>query len=126
MSIARASSWNLLWFVHYCRRSRDKLKTASHRRHDTVAAVVERRCLEGSVLLLDRGTNDDVHARLELVLVAGDVAHDHGLRSDDDLLLVDLVALLVLDRDHLPVGRGDGCLDGGVGHQAAGRDIPGP
>ena len=54
---------------------------------------------ERAVGLLGGAGDEDLGAGLELVLAAGRVGHDRGLGRDDDLLL----AVLVLDRDHLAV-----------------------
>src|SRR5215468_3418766 len=68
-------------------------------RHDALAPDIDPCGLERPVRLLRRGDDIDVGARLELVLAADDVGADHGVGTDDDLLL----AVLVLDHDHLAV-----------------------
>src|SRR6516164_11139806 len=67
----------------------------SHRRRDAVAADRDGGGFERAVVLLVGGSDEDLRAGLELVLVTGDVGHDHRLRRDDDLLF----SLLVLERD---------------------------
>src|SRR2546421_373626 len=59
---------------------------ASHRRGDAVAADRDGGGFERAVVLLLGSGDEDLGARLELVLAAGDVGDDHGLGRDDDLL----------------------------------------
>src|SRR5262245_52465749 len=68
-------------------------------RHDAVAADVDPVGFECPVRLLGRTGNIDVGPRLELVLAADQIGADHGIGTDDDLLL----AVLIFDHDHLPV-----------------------
>src|SRR5215467_5023067 len=67
----------------------------SHRRGDAVAADRDCGGLERAVVLLLGGGDEDLGARLELVLAAGNVGDDHGLGRDVDLLF----PLLVLEGD---------------------------
>src|SRR6266481_1868629 len=90
-------------------------------RHNAVAADIDPFGLERAVRLLRRADDIDIGARLELVLAADHIGADHGLGADDDLLL----AVLVLDHDHLAVDARHGGVDRGIGHGGV-RPIPGP
>src|ERR1700704_4748598 len=60
------------------------------------------RDVERAVGQLRRTSNEDLQARLEVVLAAGNRGGDDGLRRHQDLLNVGLVGRnLVLDREHL-------------------------
>src|SRR5258708_29705235 len=80
----------------------------------------------GAVRLLGRRLGPEGRARLEVVLAAERVAHDMGVRRDDDPLL----ALRVLDHDAwiAPAGERranrDDRLDETVRHGAIGRAVP--
>src|SRR5919197_389852 len=89
--------------------------------HNTVAADIDPGRFERAVRLLGRGDDIDVGARLELVLAADDISADHGIRTDDDLLL----AVLVLDHDHLTVDARHRRVHRRIGHGGV-RPIPGP
>src|SRR5215831_1673924 len=85
------------------------------------------RHVERSVGQLRRTSNEDLQARLEVCLAAGDRGGDDGLRRHRDLLHVGLVGRnLVLDREHLAVNAGDRGLRCAVGHEGgrAGRKVP--
>src|SRR5262249_54926010 len=60
------------------------LMVASHRRGEAVTADRDRGGFEGAVVLLGGAGDEDLGARLELVLAAGDVGHDHGVGRDHD------------------------------------------
>src|SRR5262249_14738508 len=73
-----------------------------------------------AVRLLLRLHDDDLRARLELVLVARRDRRDNGVGTDDHLLLT----LLVFHGERLAVLAGDLGADEGVGHGAAGLGVP--
>src|ERR1700730_3266594 len=83
----------------------------SHRPHDSLMADRGGRSLERAIVLLGSRVDEDLGAGLELALVARNIGHDHGLRRHDDLLL----AVLVLERDHVAVDALDHLRHGGVG-----------
>src|SRR5215468_4819076 len=91
----------------------------SHRRRE-VAADVDRRREQRAVGLGLRGEDDDLRARLDLGLVARRISHDRRRRRNENLLL----AVLVLDRDRLPIDAGHDGVDRGVGHGAPGLQVP--
>src|SRR5215813_4778206 len=85
------------------------------------------RHVERAVGQLRRTGNENLEARLEVSLAAGDRGGDDGLRRHQDLLHVGLVWWnLVLDREHLAVDGGDRCLHCAVGHEGgrARREVP--
>src|SRR6516162_4879622 len=94
----------------------------SHGRRDAVAADRDGGGFERAVVLLVGGSDEDLRAGLDLVLVTGDVGHDHRLRRDDDLLF----SLLVLERDLVALHTFHHLRDGGVGHGAVGHQVPRP
>src|SRR5262245_7516292 len=75
------------------------MSASSHWRGDAIATDRDGRGFESAVLLLGGAGDENLGAGLELVLAAGHIGHDLGLRRDDDLLL----AVLVLERDHVAV-----------------------
>src|SRR5215216_444895 len=87
-------------------------------------AATDRDCggLVGAVLLFRRIVDENREAGFHLVLAGGRIGHDRRRRRHDDLLL----AVLVLHHQHLAVGRGDGRFNVGIGHGAAGLQIPRP
>src|SRR5215813_7310471 len=103
------------------RKSRAAKSTTPALRHDAVAADIDPFGLERAVRLLRRADNIDIGARLELVLAADHISADHGVGADDDLLL----AVLVLDHDHLAVDARHRGVHRGIGHGGV-RPIPGP
>src|SRR5262249_20871750 len=96
-------------------------EAASHRRRD-VAPVSDRRHFDRAIGFLDRVVEEEPDARLELIFGAIDIADDDRLRRHDHLLL----AVLVLERDHLTVNAGDRGVDRGIRHRTAGLQIPRP
>src|SRR5262249_19779038 len=64
-------------------------------RHDAVAADVDPVGFECPVRLLGRTGNIDVGPRLELVLAADQIGADHGIGTDDDLLLAVLILTMI-------------------------------
>src|SRR5262245_2351996 len=89
--------------------------------HDAVAPDIDAGGFERAVGFLGRGDDIDIGPGLELVLAADHIGADHGIGPDDDLLL----AVLVLDHDHLTVDPGDRGVHCRIGHRAV-RPIPRP
>src|SRR5215216_5820442 len=78
---------------------RELSRTPSHRRGDAVAADIDAGRFQRAVVLLHRAEDDDLGARLQFGLVAGDEGDDRRTLRHQDLLL----AVLVLDQDVLAV-----------------------
>src|SRR6476659_890659 len=70
----------------------------------------------------DRTEDDDLGARFQFGLVAGDEGDDRRTGRHHDFLFT----ILVLDQNVLPVGALDCLRDGGVGHGRVRTLVPGP
>src|SRR5690242_15929854 len=91
-------------------------------RNDAAAADIDAVGFPGAVELALRAQDRDLGADFQLAARADRVSEEARAGRNDDALL----AVLVLDRDHLPVDAGDRLGDGGVGHRAFRRAVPRP
>src|SRR5258707_128831 len=84
------------------------------------SADIDARGFQRAVLLLRRAEDDELGARLDLRLVAGDKGDNRRFRRHHDLLL----AVLVFDQDILAVGALHRLGHGRVRHRGIGPRIP--
>src|SRR3569832_1570425 len=91
-------------------------------RDDAAAADIDAVGFPRAVELALCPQDRDLRADLQLAALADGISENARARRNDDALL----AVLVLDRHHLPVDAGARVGDGGVGHGALRRAVPRP